>query len=111
MLRAVYSPPLGPPLTVGGFGRRLRVTHQEGDAMRTLLRLAAFVPVVGILAVPAAPGAQPAAPADAVTFSKDIAPILERSCVRCHRPDGVAPMSLVTYEDARPWARSMKRRT
>ena len=46
-----------------------------------------------------------------VTFSKDIAPILQRSCQNCHRPDGGAPMSLVTYEEVRPWARSIKLRT
>jgi hypothetical protein len=46
-----------------------------------------------------------------VTFTKDIAPILQRSCQNCHRPDGVAPMSLVTYEDVRPWVRSIKQRT
>jgi mono/diheme cytochrome c family protein len=46
-----------------------------------------------------------------VTFTKDIAPILQRSCQNCHRPDGVAPMSLVTYDDVRPWARSIKVRT
>src|SRR5262245_65138770 len=46
-----------------------------------------------------------------VTFAKDIAPILQRSCQNCHRPDGVAPMSLVTYEEVRPWARAMKLRT
>jgi len=46
-----------------------------------------------------------------VTFTKDIAPILQRSCQRCHRPDSVAPMSLLTYEEARPWARAMKYRT
>ena len=46
-----------------------------------------------------------------VTFTKDIAPILQRSCQRCHRPESVAPMSLLTYEDARPWARAMKHRT
>jgi len=56
--------------------------------------------------------AQPApAAASAVTFAKDIAPILQRSCQNCHTPEGVAPMSLVTYEDVRPWARSIKRRT
>ena len=47
----------------------------------------------------------------AVTFTKDVAPILQRSCENCHRADGVAPMSLSTYEDARPWARSIKLRT
>ncbi len=46
-----------------------------------------------------------------VTFSKDVAPILQRSCQNCHRPDGVAPMSLVTYEEVRPWARAIKQRT
>jgi mono/diheme cytochrome c family protein len=46
-----------------------------------------------------------------VTFTKDIAPILQRSCQNCHRPNSVAPMSLITYEDVRPWARSIKLRT
>jgi hypothetical protein len=46
-----------------------------------------------------------------VTFTRDIAPILQRSCQNCHRPDGVAPMPLVTYEDVRPWARAIKQRT
>ena len=46
-----------------------------------------------------------------VTFTKDIAPILQRSCQKCHRPGGGAPMSLLTYEDVRPWARSIKNRT
>jgi hypothetical protein len=43
-----------------------------------------------------------------VTFSKDVAPILQRSCQNCHRPGSIAPMSLLTYNDARPWARSIK---
>jgi hypothetical protein len=52
------------------------------------------------------------APAQAnVTFTKDVAPIVQRSCENCHRADGVAPMSLSTYEDARPWARAIKQRT
>ncbi len=51
-----------------------------------------------------------AVPAE-VTFTKHIAPILQRSCQNCHRPDGVAPMPLVTYEDVRPWARAIKQRT
>ena len=46
-----------------------------------------------------------------VTFTKDITPILQRSCQSCHRADGGAPMSLVTYEEVRPWARSIKYRT
>src|SRR5881396_3656449 len=46
-----------------------------------------------------------------VTFTKDIAPVLQRSCQGCHRPDGVAPMALTTYEEVRPWARAIKQRT
>jgi hypothetical protein len=45
-----------------------------------------------------------------VTFSKDIAPIFERACQNCHRPGSIAPMSLLTYNDARPWARSIKQK-
>ena len=46
-----------------------------------------------------------------VTFSKDIAPILQRSCQRCHRPDSIAPMSLITYDQVRPYARAIKQQT
>ncbi|HTS46871.1 MAG TPA: hypothetical protein VMH05_02945 [Bryobacteraceae bacterium] len=46
-----------------------------------------------------------------VTFNKDIVPILQRSCQDCHRPAGAGPMSLITYEEVRPWARAIKERT
>jgi hypothetical protein len=46
----------------------------------------------------------------AVTFTKDVAPILQRSCQNCHRPGQMAPMSLLTYQDVRPWVRSIKQR-
>lgn len=47
--------------------------------------------------------------ADAVpTFHKDVLPILQNNCQSCHRPGEVAPMSLMTYADARPWAKSIK---
>jgi hypothetical protein len=59
------------------------------------------VAVVGALLFP------PAAAAD-VTFNKDVLPILQKNCQTCHRPGEVAPMSLVTYQDARPWARAIK---
>jgi hypothetical protein len=45
-----------------------------------------------------------------VTFSKNVAPIFYSHCVECHRPTMFAPMSLLTYEDARPWARAIKQR-
>jgi hypothetical protein len=44
----------------------------------------------------------------AVTFARDVAPILQRSCQACHRPGSIGPMSLLTYQDARPWARAIK---
>ena len=44
------------------------------------------------------------------TFSKDVAPILYKNCVTCHRPGEMAPMSLMTYELARPYARSIRAR-
>jgi len=44
------------------------------------------------------------------TFSKDVAPILYKKCVECHRPTMFAPMSLVKFEDARPWAKSIRSR-
>ena len=45
------------------------------------------------------------------TFSEHIAPILQRSCQKCHRPNALAPMSLISYQDVRPWARAIKYRT
>lgn len=45
-----------------------------------------------------------------VTFTKDIAPIFQEKCQDCHRPGTAAPMSLITYEEARPWAKSIKSR-
>ena len=52
----------------------------------------------------------PVAPAaDDVTFNRDVAPIFNKHCVACHRPGQMAPMSLLTHESARPWARSIQR--
>jgi hypothetical protein len=54
--------------------------------------------------------AQSSGSVDVVTFAKDIAPIFQQKCQECHRPDSMAPMSLLTYEESRPWARSIKAR-
>jgi len=43
-----------------------------------------------------------------ITFNKDVAPILFKSCADCHRPGEAAPMSLLSYKDARPWAKSIR---
>src|SRR5262245_36099510 len=86
----------------------MKAIGKVGSAMLGLVAAFGFV-----VASSAAPGAQaPASPqapsVKPVTFTKDVAPILERSCQNCHRPDQMAPMSLLTYEDARPYARAIK---
>jgi mono/diheme cytochrome c family protein len=48
--------------------------------------------------------------AAAPTFTKDVAPIFQEKCESCHRPDSIAPMSLRTYEEARPWAKAIRTR-
>ncbi len=65
--------------------------------------------VMGMLVASASPAAAQTAGA-APTFSKDIAPIFQAKCQACHQPESIAPMSLVTYQQARPWARSIKDR-
>jgi mono/diheme cytochrome c family protein len=72
--------------------------------------LVAGIAVVG-MGTPRALAAGQTVPPGQVTFTKHVAPILQRSCQNCHRPGGGAPMSFITYEDVRPWARSIKTRT
>ena len=43
-----------------------------------------------------------------ITFNKDVLSILQKRCQGCHRPGEVAPMSLLTYRDARPWAKAIR---
>ena len=73
-----------------------------GGFMKRLLTIA------GLLAM-AAPGFAADSPKQ-VTFSKDVAPIFQKKCQECHQPNSIAPMSLITYQEARPWARSIKER-
>jgi hypothetical protein len=75
------------------------------QAGRTLL---AALPLA--LLLPAAATAQTGTPT-APTFTRDIAVILQRSCASCHNPGGIGPMPLLTYEQVRPWARSIRTRT
>ena len=65
---------------------------------------------VALLAATAGVGAQQTAFEAVPTFAKDVAPVFYRTCVSCHRPGEMGPMSLVTYQDARPWARSIRDR-
>ena len=82
------------------------------DSRRAARRRAiGFEALLAAAVLAATAGTTDAQTKEPVTFSKDIAPILQRSCQQCHRPNSVAPMSLLTYEDARPYARAMKART
>jgi mono/diheme cytochrome c family protein len=87
---------------------RSLVTLCGRNVGRVVLGLSAVWLVVA--AVPAA--AQTPTTADhPVTFTKDVAPILQEHCQQCHRPGTIAPMSLITYEQVRPYARAIKQRT
>src|SRR5262245_23067543 len=81
---------------------------RHGLGMTAAMALGAGV--LGAVALAASPATAADAVPAAPTFTKDVAPIMMRSCVSCHRPGQVAPFSLLTYEDARPWARSIKNR-
>ena len=71
--------------------------------MRDGLRIGVFLLAPG-LAMAADAGRQQ------VTFTKDVVPIFQEKCQECHRPGTAAPMSLVTYEETRPWAKAIRQR-
>src|ERR1051326_1608067 len=75
------------------------------DARRTAFGVCVLSAAISVPARAAAADA-PKAP----TFTKDIAPIFQEKCEACHRPDSMAPMSLMTFAEARPWARAIKTR-
>ena len=78
--------------------------------MKRSVRIGSVLAAALAAAAPALAGAQAATGAAEVTFTKDIVPILQRSCQVCHRQGEMAPMSLVTYQEVRPWARAIKSR-
>lgn len=66
------------------------------------MRLFVLAGVLGAMVGAVAPAAT------SVTFNKDVLPILQKNCQSCHRPGEVAPMSLLNYQEARPWAKAIK---
>ena len=81
-------------------GRELRWSRIIGTGVATL----------GVALAASASAAAADNPDKQVTFSKDVAPIFQAKCQECHQPNSIAPMSLITYQEARPWARSIKER-
>jgi mono/diheme cytochrome c family protein len=73
----------------------------SGRIARLTVMLAALLPA-------ATAAAQETAAAAPVTFTKHVAPILQQKCQECHQPGSIAPMSLITYEDARKYARRIR---
>jgi hypothetical protein len=73
----------------------------------TTRKILSVLALVVVFALPQFTYAETNAP---ITFTKDIAPIFQEKCEACHRPDSIAPMSLVTYEEARPWAKAIRER-
>src|SRR5262250_2889152 len=63
---------------------------------------------VAVASLAVAAAATAADQTSAVTFTKDVLPILQKNCQSCHRPGQVAPMSLLSYQETRPWARAIK---
>jgi mono/diheme cytochrome c family protein len=72
------------------------------------LSFAVLLAAVCFLASPSGSASDARKVARTVTFSKDVAPIFNKHCVECHRPNDIAPMALMSFKDARPWARSIK---
>src|ERR1700730_18415445 len=75
----------------------------------TKLRWGIGAVAVSALLLPAGT-ALSAGQAKSVTFSKDVAPVFQAKCQSCHEPGSIAPMSLMTYQEARPWAKSIRAR-
>ncbi len=76
----------------------MRVTVESSFWLPALCAAAILLPVPASAAEPAP------------TYTKDVAPILYRSCAECHRPKAMAPMSLMSFQEVRPWARAIKQR-
>jgi len=73
-----------------------------------MTRFLVFVLLTAITALGTELTNPPADQSPQITFNKDVLPVLQKNCQVCHRPGGVAPMSFLTYESTRPWAKAIK---
>ena len=76
--------------------------------MRSRLLSAVLLLTLSSVAVSVRATAQDSAKARVVTFNRDVLPILQKNCQICHRPGEIAPMSFLTYDSTRPWAKAIK---
>jgi hypothetical protein len=84
-------------------------SHTNAIMFRSALAMLTAAAIVALrFAEPAAQTTSATGAGQQPTFTKDIAPIFQRACQECHRPGSIGPMPLMTYQDARPWARSVK---
>src|SRR5690349_1685964 len=88
---------------VGDFQGLDEIRARRYDEMKMTLSL--FIAMIGFTMTAAAADAP-----QQVTFAKNVAPIFQAHCQSCHHVGTVAPMSLVTYQEARPWAAAIKQR-
>src|SRR5438128_2301944 len=77
--------------------------HPGGQMRRAIL---VSIGILGVVA--SVRGAGSPSGASAPTFAKDVAPIIFNRCATCHRPGEVAPMTLLSYDDVRPWAKAIR---
>jgi hypothetical protein len=74
-----------------------------------MARFLAFLVLATVTSLPVEAATQSiSGQSDKVSFNKDVLPILQRNCQTCHRPGEIAPMSFLTYESTRPWAKAIK---
>src|SRR5437016_13939350 len=87
----------------------MRTENRPLSFARPMILVALATTAVAVATIQLTPLAAPP-PADAPTYTKDVAPIFQKSCQSCHHAGTAAPMSLITYQDVRPWAKSIKAR-
>jgi len=73
-----------------------------------MTRFLVFVLLMAITALGTELTSPPADQTPQITFNKNVLPVLQKNCQVCHRPGGVAPMSFMTFESTRPWAKAIK---
>src|SRR5436189_3664182 len=99
-----------PPRNIQTTGKRQETatTFQRENSMTRYLVLVLLTAMTALGTEGTPSSSVPSDQATLVTFNKDVLPILENNCQTCHRPGGIGPMSLLTYESARPWAKAIK---